>query len=48
VTTLKRLELEMTRTGIASPAILIIGAIAGLASVAGSEMLQEIQQGRGG
>jgi uroporphyrin-III C-methyltransferase len=48
VTSLKRLELEMTRAGIASPAVLVIGAIAGLASVARSEVLQEIQQGGGG
>ena len=45
VTTLKRLELEMARGGIASPAILVVGSIAALASGARLEVPQEIQQG---
>ena len=44
VTSLKRLELEMTRAGIASPAILIVGAIASLASSGRCEVPEEIQQ----
>ena len=46
VTTLGKLELEMTRSGIASPAILVVGSIAGLAPGAPLEVPQQIQQGR--